>query len=696
MIVEQVARQFEISEPNAQSFNFGIDEEDMSVIAGFLEDKIYTDKVLAVVREISANAADAHVEAGTPEKPFLVQLPTDFEPHFKVIDYGLGLSEEKLRTVFTRYGKSTKRGSNGFVGCLGLGCKSPFAYANSFLVISRNGGRKFIYNATKDDKGINRLIKLSEEETTEPSGLEICVPVAAEDFDTFKRRALELYRWFKVKPEVHGITDAEKASLCPERTVVVPGNNWALYSEGRARAIMGNIGYELNAYSIDGLDYKEKTLFNLGVELEFDIGALDIVISREGLEYTEKTSKAIKERVAAVLSGIQGLVQEKFDNCATLWDAKCYFGEIYDQSTNHEFYKFRELVNKNFSWKGIEIKSDSLKCDDIDVHRVLRDYNYKVKLGERGQITARQNTLFVINDLNSYRGAKTRLGPVLAQHPGGVYLFTFKSETERETFVKDNHLQSVPFKNLSEYPYNKVVGGNGTFNTKYSAKTFVLNDSVSGYGRDKSVFWDEAEVDLQKGGVYVVLERFKASVFNNEYHGGDINSLISRIEKLGVSFDEVYGFKPSYVEKNPLPANWISLDKYIQDTLTKHFQASNLAEGYANSSELGKLPYDASKFAEFIKRKKIKLDSNGVASEFVEAYNLIKKNVNSMEELKSLVNRYQIQIPELKPSFDLCELWQKVLAKFSMLSLLDSGYFQSYRDDENKPLVDYITELDKI
>lgn len=45
-----------------------------------LSSTIYSDKVLAVLRELSTNAYDSHVENGNPDEPFQVQLPSAFKP----------------------------------------------------------------------------------------------------------------------------------------------------------------------------------------------------------------------------------------------------------------------------------------------------------------------------------------------------------------------------------------------------------------------------------------------------------------------------------------------------------------------------------------------------------------------------------------------------------------------------------------
>jgi HSP90 family molecular chaperone len=96
-----------------------------------LSDSLYSDKVMAVIRELSTNAYDSHISAGN-KNPFKVVLPNSANPNFIVRDYGTGLSQTDMENLYTTYGASNKNDSNDFVGCLGLGSKSPFAYSKSF------------------------------------------------------------------------------------------------------------------------------------------------------------------------------------------------------------------------------------------------------------------------------------------------------------------------------------------------------------------------------------------------------------------------------------------------------------------------------------------------------------------------------------------------------------------------------------
>ena len=135
-----VARTFQIK-PSRKAFEI-------------LSSGLYSDKVRAVIRELSTNAADAHVAAGKPDVQFEVHLPNHFEPYFAVKDYGTGLSEKAIYELYTTYFASDKTDSNEFTGALGLGSKSPFCYTDSFTVTSRHNGVLLVFNCHLNADGI--------------------------------------------------------------------------------------------------------------------------------------------------------------------------------------------------------------------------------------------------------------------------------------------------------------------------------------------------------------------------------------------------------------------------------------------------------------------------------------------------------------------------------------------------------------
>jgi len=79
----------------------------VAFILDMFSDKVYSHKERAVIRELSCNAHDAHVTAGTTEVPFDIHLPTVLEPWFSLRDYGTGLADSGIANVYVAIGIST-------------------------------------------------------------------------------------------------------------------------------------------------------------------------------------------------------------------------------------------------------------------------------------------------------------------------------------------------------------------------------------------------------------------------------------------------------------------------------------------------------------------------------------------------------------------------------------------------------------
>ena len=136
-----------------------------------LSSTLYTYKIKAVIREICCNAFDAHVAAGKKDVPFEVTLPSVNNLEFQVKDFGTGMSDKDVETLYTTYFESTKTDSNDFTGALGLGSKSPFCYTDQFTIESRFNGHKSIYTAFYDEDYMPSLTKLTSFKTDEENGM---------------------------------------------------------------------------------------------------------------------------------------------------------------------------------------------------------------------------------------------------------------------------------------------------------------------------------------------------------------------------------------------------------------------------------------------------------------------------------------------------------------------------------------------
>jgi hypothetical protein len=328
-----------------------------------LSDSLYSDKVMAVIRELSTNAYDSHVSAGN-KNPFKVTLPTMGNPNFCVRDYGTGLSQADMEELYTTYGASNKNDSNDFVGCLGLGSKSPFAYTKSFTTASYFNGKKYTYIAAIDDNGVPTLNLFSTTDTDEPNGLEISFAVKQHDFHEFSNKAMRIFHYFRMKPILEGgIHNHLQDHKYSNSNIVISGDGWRVCRlnngyelfpnnshkiESGIVAIMGNIAYPVQSNQLVGEEKQEQTndaiqrwnrafqkadidswktfvseILNQGLylELEFGIGELEMDVSREGLQYTKQVKRTLREKTQEIFLELKRTFSEKIAAAKTKVEA---------------------------------------------------------------------------------------------------------------------------------------------------------------------------------------------------------------------------------------------------------------------------------------------------------------------------------------------------------------------------------------
>jgi hypothetical protein len=118
----------------------------------------------------------------------------DYE--FSTEDFGVGLDDEDVRNIISKYGKSTKRSSNNELGMFGLGFKAPLAYSSSFYFVCRKNGveRKYMMYEGED---VNTIDLLYEIPTAERNGVKVIIPVRWGDRETFYHKINEQLAYFE-------------------------------------------------------------------------------------------------------------------------------------------------------------------------------------------------------------------------------------------------------------------------------------------------------------------------------------------------------------------------------------------------------------------------------------------------------------------------------------------------------------------
>lgn len=282
---------------SGEAVAMSVDTSALAHIMNVLTD-LYSDPELAIVREYSTNALDSHRDAGVT-KPIEVMTPTALRPLFTVRDYGTGLDAEGIREIYSRYGASTKRGTNDAVGMLGLGCKSALAYVDQFTLIGIVDGQRIAVSVSRDESGAGTMTVLESGETDEPNGVEVAIPAKRDN--ELARKAAEFFSHWEpgtVLLDGEEPAPAEGHKLSDDFLIVDARARHYDHARGgyvdaqpRFRVVMGNVAYPAPS------DYEHDALQSLpggkGILARVPIGTVSFVPSREGLADSPATRKAL-------------------------------------------------------------------------------------------------------------------------------------------------------------------------------------------------------------------------------------------------------------------------------------------------------------------------------------------------------------------------------------------------------------------
>lgn len=267
----------------------------------------------ACVREYSCNATDTHKEAGTLDRPFDIHLPTAIEPYFSVRDYGTGIpSKKELEQLFTVYFESTKDQTNDYIGSFGLGAKSAYSYTDTFTIVNYYNGRAYGFTAFVQNS-MPKMVQIFDEPTHEDNGLKITIPVKEKDIQTWHREAQFVLRHFgEHKPNINAIEinyfpSFDNYYVCNGRD----NDSYVVY------AIMGKIQYPIPYEYVRGTWLEAVNRQHQTIYINFELGDLDLMPSREEVHLSIETKANIEKRIAEINEMMLEKVKEKIANIKT-------------------------------------------------------------------------------------------------------------------------------------------------------------------------------------------------------------------------------------------------------------------------------------------------------------------------------------------------------------------------------------------
>lgn len=536
-----------------------------------LSSGLYTDNILAIVRELSCNAYDAHVAAGTEDKPFEIHLPNDLEPWFHVKDFGIGLSDDQVMGLYTTYFDSTKTDSNDYIGALGLGSKSPFSYTNAFEVVARHDGMSRTYSVFINEDGVPTIAKLGEVATDDHPGLEVKITVKSNDYHRFEEKTAKALKWFPVKPEVIGVHRFNFDEVQDHR---LKGTGWHLlprdYSDPKMTAVQGNVAYAVNLDQIE-LDHETRSLLDrTHLVAMFEIGDLEVAASREEIRYDDRSKQAL----LAVIDNFRAEVKDQIEAQIKGFSKKYWYAFIELNDMSSKLFGSESALRKFF--ENEDVKNKTLKRyiadgGSIEIPRLngyqLYDYhasgrygrNAKLSRSHVGQnIAPRGNMEFMYNDMKV--GGVSRMQEYLRQADATSNLITIVKKKDAEYLVEDDNGDMIPtrmteddyakeFKELIKAVGNPKVKTVSTDTPRPPRGTATVDRTLpifswggldeKSYGRygwntKYKATWDRvdfSEFDIDNGGLYFTLRNGSNIVVTNG----------EEVEKVGWADKEIQG-----------------------------------------------------------------------------------------------------------------------------------------------------------
>lgn len=653
--------------------------------------RLYNNRILAPIRELAANAYDAHVDANKQNCPFEIQLPNVIDGNFRIRDFGTGLSPENVNSVYRGYFNSTKQNSNKFVGCLGLGSKSPFAYTQSFNVKSYYNGICYNYTCYKNEKNFPSIAPMGQTETSESNGLEVYFPVKSSDFRSFAEEVKDAFSFYKVKPMVIGFQDDFKFK---EYKYVLSNSDFGI-TESRQNSfvVMGNIAYPFKVSDFLNtdckFDAKESKMINWGIHLFVPIGSVGISSSREALSYNPDTLKIIKQYMSNAVAALENELVNKVKTIDNIWDARVYCNaanrNVLVKVIQNDYESFTINWNNKIISDIVEInKMTGAPSLTQDLKKSPGRKNYDTLSLKKSNVNSfyiKRDMIVFVNDMNTggYAAASRYMD---AENVSSAYMI---SNDYNDDFIKELGI-----------PLNQIVFVSSIEKAERKPRTVngqrVSRTTLQKYNNGS---FENVEVDLNsESGYYFEVKRGEVKIGDNFIDSDLVNKLFRNLISLEFIGD-IYAVRPCDLEKIKNKSNWKpAIDKIVSfmKSLTAikkevDFIKSVDSLSEANQNKLKKYYYLF---------KSVKVENCDVVNSVVsvskmhDAAKSINKNI-AFQNLNKIVSSVTLDIDNSKT----IESLQKLEKKYPMLKHLSFEYnFNAEKIADIKSYVDNIISLD--
>lgn len=382
-----------------------LSENAQSMVFQLFTKNVYSNPIGTVVREITSNCFDSHVEANV-KSPVIIKKIFDKETnshYISFIDFGVGMSPERIFDIYGVYFESTKGNDNTQIGGFGIGGKTPLAYKrstglgeaeydNSFYVITNYNGTRYYY-LVYEGADTPVISSLYDEPTTEHNGTEVRIPILEKDIDNFaKEMVRQLYYFENVIFE--GFDEVWRyGNILTNDYQIVRGKSF-LYRgtdySSNVHICLGRVAYPID-YNILGLSSSD---YALPVAIKLEVGDINVTVSRESLDYSETTIKMLKAKLVEVKAEIVDLLVKQYESIKTLEDyfnMKNDFGKL--QITKDKTISVGNLIKEkdidftNFNYNFLKMPNDKQLFNLFFEVRTMGNKQKRSRYGESNEFS---------------------------------------------------------------------------------------------------------------------------------------------------------------------------------------------------------------------------------------------------------------------------------------------------------------------
>lgn len=369
-----------------KTYTSEIDVKRLGKLWGMFENP-YKNSIGSIIREYSSNAWDAHAEIGVTDAIRIKFGKDDSGFYISFIDVGVGISPDRMENIFANPLASTKEESNEFLGAFGMGRLSGLSYQNSFYINTRFDGQEYQYIMSKGET--NPTIDLIEQQiTSERNGTEIKLYIKDEnDLSKFLNEAYNQLYYFEnvvfdfdqIKPlytsynsntnywisrDIYNSLETLKQDF-----TIIQGDNFKYRTGGNISELhlcIGNVKYPIDWQNL-GINR-----IDIPLALDFNIGDLSIIYTREDIRYTEDNINKIKAKIDLLK---EELIAKYNDSSNIEYDD--YFDFVKEMESSYINLKLAKDTNYEFNLNLRNI----LSVEDINRLSTpqLKGFPYKFK-----------------------------------------------------------------------------------------------------------------------------------------------------------------------------------------------------------------------------------------------------------------------------------------------------------------------------